>query len=290
VRRKEAEMDLREILSIPKEKLAEASKVGVEILPDKQSLYQHFARSIADEIKANNTQGRPTRIILPVGPTPQYPILAGISNEERISWENVYTFNMDEYLDWQGRPVPLTHPMSFEGYMRRNLFDRLDPKIRIPEDHICFPHPFRIDEISNRIAEVGGIDTCYGGIGYHGHIAFNEPPLSRWYKISAEEFKNSKTRVLHLADDTFVVNSFCGAGGNSAAIPPMAVTIGMKDILSSSRIRLYCDGGDWQKTVFRIALLGEVSVDYPVTFVQEHPDCIIYADAYTAEAPAAAPK
>jgi len=283
-------MSLEEILSVPEEELGRLSKVKVKILPDLDSFYMDFARTIADEIRANNREGKPTRMILPVGPTPQYPILARISNEEKISWKNVYTFNMDEYLDWQGRPVPVDHPMSFEGYMRRNLFDLLDREIRIPEDHIHFPHPFRIDEISKKIQEVGGIDTCYGGIGYHGHIAFNEPPISRWYKISKEEFRNSLTRVLHLSDDTFVVNSFCGAGGNSQAIPPMAVTLGMKDILSSRKIRLYCDGGNWQKTVFRIALLGEVCVEYPVTFIQEHPDAMVTADAWTAKAPASAPK
>jgi len=283
-------MSLEEILSIPAEKLGEAGPVKVNVMPDLNSFYMDFARTIADEIKANNASGKPTRMILPVGPTPQYPILAKISNKEKISWKNVHTFNMDEYLDWQGRPVPVDHPMSFEGYMRRNLFDLLDDEISIPEDQAHYPHPFRIDEISEKIQEVGGIDTCYGGIGYHGHIAFNEPHISRWYKVSKEEFKNSLTRVIHLADDTFVINSFCGAGGNSQAIPPMAVTLGMKDILSSDKIRLYCDGGNWQKTVFRIALLGEVSVEYPVTFIQEHPDAMVTADAWTAEAPAAAPK
>lgn len=278
-------MNLQQILAIPKEKLHKASKVKVNILPDVESLYQHLARSIADEIKQHNAQGEPARIILPVGPTSQYRILTEISNREKISWKNVYTFNMDEYLGWQGRPVPLNHPMSFEGFMRKKFFDLLDEEIRIPEDHIHFPHPFRINEISEKIKEVGGIDTCYGGIGYHGHIAFNEPPINRWYKISNEEFKNSLTRVVELAPDTVVLNSIGEAGGNSSMIPPMAVTIGMRDILSSKRIRLYCSGGDQEKTVFRIACLAEISIEYPVTFVQEHPDCVINVDSYTADPP-----
>jgi len=64
----------------------------------------------------------------------------------------------------------------------------------------------------------------------------------------------------------------------------MAVTIGMKDILASGRIRLYCFDTVFQPAVFHIALMGEVSVRYPVTFVQEHPDCIVYANQATAEA------
>ncbi|MFQ6052271.1 MAG: 6-phosphogluconolactonase [Candidatus Hydrothermarchaeota archaeon] len=283
-------MGLPQILAVPLEKLPKVSKVKVNILSDTKSLYQHFAKSIADEIKQNNAQEKSTRIILPVGPTPQYPILAEISNRGKISWKNVHTFNMDEYLDWQGRPIPLNHPMSFEGFMRKNLFDLLDEEIRIPEDHIHFPHPFRIDEITEKIKEVGGIDTCYGGIGYHGHIAFNEPLINRWYNISWDEFKNSLTRVVQLAPDTVVINSIGGTGGNSSMIPPMAVTIGMREILSSKRIRLYCDGGDWQRTIFRIACLGEISVEYPVTFVQEHADCIINVDSYTADSPKVGPK
>ncbi len=64
-------MILQQMLAVPKEKLYKMSKVKVNILPDTKRLYQHFARSIADEIKQNNAQGKFTKIILPVGPTPQ---------------------------------------------------------------------------------------------------------------------------------------------------------------------------------------------------------------------------
>jgi glucosamine-6-phosphate deaminase len=63
--------------------------------------------------------------------------------------------------------------------MRREVFGQLDEDLRIPESQCFFPHPFRIDEISDKIQQLGGIDVCYGGIGYHGHVAFNEPPISR---------------------------------------------------------------------------------------------------------------
>ena len=171
-------------LFVPAADLPRVSRVRLEIVPDPLALHGHFARSIADEIQANNQVGRPTRLILPVGPTGQYPILARICNQERISWRNVHTFNMDEYCDWQGRAVPITHPLSFEGTMHRLLFDALDPGLRIPEEQAHFPDPLNLERISERIRDVGGIDTCYGGIGYHGHVAFNEPPISRWYKLT----------------------------------------------------------------------------------------------------------
>jgi glucosamine-6-phosphate deaminase len=276
-------MPLRDYRSLPAEELAATSKIRLEILPDTAALYQHFAQDIAEQIKANNTAGQPTRLILPVGPVGQYSILAELTNREQISWGDVHTFNMDEHLDWQGRPVPLDHPMSFAGYMQHHLFDLLDPELRIPEDNVHFPDPYHIDAISERIQEIGGIDSCYGGIGYHGHLAFNEPPISRWYKLTIEEFRDSLTRIVPLAPETVVLNSFRATGGDPEGIPPMAVTLGMKDILSARRLRLYCDGGEWQRNIMRTALFAEPDVDFPVTLAQDHPDVMIICDQNTAQ-------
>jgi glucosamine-6-phosphate deaminase len=272
-------------LNIPPEDLSKYSKIPFQIISDLDALYTKFARTIADEIQSNNDAGKPTRLILPVGPIGQFPILAQICNQENISWKNVFTFNMDEYCDWQGRVISPEHPLSFRGHIQKELFDKLDPEIRIPTDQIHFPDPLNLDDISQKIQEVGGIDTCYGGIGYHGHVAFNEPPISRWYKLTPEEFRRSLTRVLHLAPETIVMNSIRATGGNPAMLPPMAVTLGMNDIYNAKRIRLYCQGGSWQRTVLRIALMGDEDVDYPVTLLQDHPDIKIYATLDTSKAP-----
>jgi glucosamine-6-phosphate deaminase len=253
------------------------------LLPDVPALLDDFARSIAAEIRDRNARAEPARLILPVGPVAHYRTLAEITNRERISWKNVYTFNMDEFLDWQGRPLPLTHPLSFEGFMRREVFGRLDAGIRIPDRQTFFPNPFRIDEIGEKIQAVGGIDCCYGGIGYHGHVAFNDPPLSRWYNITPEEMRNSLTRVTALGDDSIVVQSIHSSGGCSAAIPPMAVTLGMKDILASRKIRLYCAAGERHRAIFRITVAGKVATEFPSTLVQGHPDAEIITDQATAQ-------
>ncbi len=167
--------------------------------------------------------------------------------------------------------------------MKREVFARLDEDLRIPDSHAFFPHPFRIDEISKQIARLGGIDCCYGGVGYHGHVAFNEPPISRWYKVSADAFRESLTRVLPVAPDSIVVQSIHTAGADCAAIPPMAVTIGMKDLLASRAIRLYCAAGERPRAVFRRAVAGAVSTDYPVTLLQGHPNVRILTEQTTAE-------
>ena len=277
--------EMHEFLNILPEDLSQHSRVHVEILSDPASLFAQFARSLADEIKANNQNGQPTRLILPVGPVGQYPILAEICNRECISWRNTHTFNMDEYCDWQGRWIPADHPLSFRGIMQRVLFDRLDPELRIPDEQIHFPDPLNLDRISQDIQALGGIDTCYGGIGYHGHIAFNEPPISRWYQISVDEFKRSITRVVPLAEDTIVMNSIRNTGGNPHNFPPMGVTLGMADILAARRMRMYCPGGMWQRYAVRMALFGEVSVEYPASLLQDHPDYILYLDEETAKPP-----
>src|SRR5712692_6760066 len=270
--------NLERLMAIPVAELEARARLKFRLFPDIAALLGHFARSIAEEIRARNERREPTRLILPVGPVAQYPMLAEITNRERISWKNVFLFQMDEFLDWQGRPIPLSHPLSFQGCLRSRLISAIDEDLRPPLEHHYSPHPFRIDEISERIRELGGIDVCYGGIGYHGHVAFNEPPNSRWRRISEDELRESLTRVVVLGSDSIVVQSIGSAGGNAAAIPPMAVTLGMKDIMASRKIRLYCAGGERHRAVFRIAVAGEVTTDYPVTLVQGHLDAIVHTD------------
>jgi glucosamine-6-phosphate deaminase len=208
-----------------------------------------------------------------------------LCNRERISWRSVHTFNMDEYCDWQGRWLPAEHPLSFRGFMRREVFARLDPDLRIPEDQAHFPDPLNLDRIREEIEAVGGIDTCYGGLGYHGHVAFNEPPFSRWYKVSTAAFKASLPRVVPLAPDTVVMNSIRNTGGNPANFPAMGVTLGLGDILAARRIRMYCAGGAWQRHVARVAMFGEETVEYPATLLQGHPDYELLLDVETAQPP-----
>ena len=271
------------LMRMPVEDLRRQARIPFRLTPDIPSLIEDFAQSILGEVRSRNARGEPTRLILPVGPVAQYRRVVEISNRERISWKNVYTFNMDEFLDWQGRPIPLSHPLSFEGFMRREFFGKLDPRIRIPDDHCFFPHPFRIDEISAKIRELGGADCCYGGVGYHGHVAFNEPPISRWRRVEVDELRNSMTRIVVLGDDSIVVQSIGSAGGDPAAIPPMAVTIGMNDILASRKIRLYLAGGERHRAVFRTTILGEVTVEFPSTLAQGHPDAEVITDEATAQ-------
>lgn len=284
-------LDLPQSYLIPAADLTAQSPLPITILPDLPALFAHFARTLAAEIASNNARGQPTRLILPVGPVGQYPLLVAICNREGIDWRHVHLFFMDEYCDWQGRRVPPTHPLSFAGFVQQALLDALHPDLAPPPAQVCFPNPVHIDQISEQITAVGGIDTCYGGVGIHGHIAFNEPPISRWFRVTPAAFKASKTRLVQLAPETMVMNASRAASGNFAALPPMAVTLGMADLLAARRIRLYCQGGVWQRTVLRMALFGSPhtadgeDVDFPVTLLRAHADLAFVTDAITAQPP-----
>lgn len=261
------------------------AKVKIKILETPDDVHRWVAKEMADEVKANNEKNRPTRWILPCGPTKQYPYFINIVNEERISLKNVHVFHMDDFLDWQGRPLPIDDSFSYTGWMRRFFYDPIDPYLVVPETQRHFPSVYAIDVISEEIEKVGGVDTAYGGIGFHGHIAYNEPPLSPWYTVSNDEFRTSKTRILHLNDDTLIAVSQRMVGGCSHIVPPMAITLGMKDILSAKRIRLISETGSWKQTVVRVLLFGPTTIEYPVTFVHGHSDVMMVIDRRTAAPP-----
>lgn len=271
---------LFEYCRIPVEELEThpEAKVKVKIFDTPDEVHRWVARDMVEEVKRNNANGLPTRWILPCGPTRQYPYFIQYVHEEKVSLRNVHVFHMDDMLDWQGRHLPLEHPFCYEGWMKRNFYAPMDPDLAIPESQRHFPSIYDLEGISKAIEAVGGVDTTYGGIGYRGHIAFNEPPRSPWYSVSDEDFCQSKTRILHLNDDTLVALSHRAAGGCSHAVPPMCITMGMKDLLSARRLRFLSDTGAWKRTVLRYFLFGEPTIEYPVTFAQNHPDVMLVVD------------
>jgi glucosamine-6-phosphate deaminase len=260
-------------------------KVEIRVLPTADDVHRSVADDMLREIRANNAAGSPTRWILPCGPTGQYRYFIEAVNKERISLESLHVFHMDDFLTWQGRPVPKDSMFSYEGWMLGNFYGKIDASLNVPPSQRHFPSVYAIDEISESIERLGGIDATYGGIGYRGHIAYNEAPRSPWYTVTAEEFRASKTRVLALNDDTLIAVSQRTAGGCSHAVPPMAITMGMKDLLSARRIRLISETGAWKQTVIRVLLFGPQTVEYPVTFVQGHRDVLVTVDRLTAEPP-----
>lgn len=280
---------LYEWCRIPVEELEShpQARVRLRIYPTPEALYQAVADMMFEEARSARQEGRSLRWILPCGPTEQYRIFVEKVNRERLPLNHVYIIHMDDLLDWQGRPLPLNHPFSFKGYMLREFYNRIEPELTIPDSQRYFPDPLDLDGISHAIDRLGGVDTAYGGIGYHGHIALNEPLYSPWYTVTIDDYRRSKTRILHLTDDTIIALSQRMAGGCTHLVPPMAITIGMADLLKARRIRLFSATGAWKQTVIRILLFAPPTVEYPVTLIQDHPDVLVMVDRATASHPLA---
>jgi len=252
----------------------------INIVPEPVDVYQEFARHFLSELQEIQDSQRLLNVILPIGPTAQYPLIAAEINSQRLSMKNCRIILMDEYLDWHGRPLESSHPLSFRGQFEKFL-SIVNPKLRIQDNHWVVPDPFDIYRIDNFISEFGSVQTCYGGIGVHGHIAFNEPPVTRYGSVPLNEFRNSGTRVVVLAPETLTINALRGNHGKFADFPTLAVTIGMKHILGARRIRLYADGGSRQHEALRQFAEESENVFYPITLLKNHKDVSILIDRNT---------
>ncbi len=271
-----------EVLRIPRERLGAGSRIRVRVVGDAAAVAQDMAGCMAGLLRDHNARGDRTRWIVPVGPVDQFPILAEICNREQISLRNAVIFNMDEYCDDSGRLISPDHPLSFVGYMNRKFYDLLDSMLCPTPEHRIFPDPNDLGTIQRGIDAVGGIDDCFGGIGINGHIAFNEPPEPD-ETVTAEEFSRLPTRVLKLARETRTINSVT-TGGDIWSVPPKAVTIGMREILASREIRIYCNR-PWQSGVVRRIVHGPVTAAVPASLLQLHSNVTFTLADYVAELP-----
>lgn len=275
---------------IPARQLMERDDLNMELHVEKTKAetMEYIGNLMADEVIENNKIGRVTRWILPAGPMEEYNTFIRRVNEERISLKNLHIFHMDEFLDWEGRPYPVELAYrSLKGTMLHGFYNRIDGELNVPEEQRIWPDINDIDAFDRQIEEAGGIDTIWAGIGCKGLVAFCEAPHSRYYRITEEQFKNSRTRIREINEDTLVALAEREAGGFYDAIPPMAVTIGMKSILSARRAVYMITTGSWKNTVIRIMLLGrEVTLEYPVTFMVKHiPEQILCCDERTLDHP-----
>src|SRR6267378_3978441 len=256
-------------LDIAAADLDEGQPVRVHVKDDMTSLAQDLAESILAEIVEGEATGYGATLILPVGPVDHFPILAKMLNERGISCRNTVFINMDEYLTDEDQWLPTKHPLSFRGYMERTFYAFLSASLVPPDSHRVFPNPRDPEGITHLIASRGGVDACFGGIGINGHLAFNEPP-EPGEEISTQDFANLPTRILSLSRETRTINSVT-VGGEISMIPKRAITIGMKEILASRRLRFYCNR-QWQSAVVRRALHGPLTSACPASLFRTHPD------------------
>jgi len=235
-------------------------KINNVIYPDEQAGAKAVAKAIADLIRSKQSEGKNAVLGLATGSTPirVYEELVRLHKEEALSFQNVVTFNLDEYHPMQPDSVN-----SYVRFMKEYLFNHIDIKaenINIPDGTIELNN---LEEVikycasyEKRIADAGGIDLQVLGIGRNGHIGFNEPGSAL----------NSGTRMVTLDNKTRVdaSNHFYGA-----EVPRRAMTMGIGTILNAKTIILMAWGVGKAATVQK-AIEGEISPQLPASFLQHH--------------------
>ncbi|MGG5808588.1 hypothetical protein [Falsiroseomonas sp. CW058] len=267
-------------LHLPAGALGEGVGVPLTVVPDAAALTHAFADVILAEYRAAKAAGRDRVLfIVPVGPVGQYDLLAEAVNAGQ-ALSDLTLLGMDEYLAPDGGWIAEDHPLSFRGHLRRHLTSRVDPA-RAPR--VVFPHPARLGEPAEVIAEHGGVDVCFGGVGIAGHVAFNEPP-EPGERTDAAEFADRPTRVLRLSRETRTINAVTATGGAIDLVPERAVTIGMREILGARRIRLFMNR-PWQRGIIRLMLHGPVTPAVPASLLRRHPDFAVTATEDVVQSP-----
>lgn len=273
--------EIRELFRLSVEELVQASKGRLVVKDSLPELYEYLAEEMCWEFEKASARNGPTAFIMPVGPTQPYKAMADLINRRRLSLQRCHFFFMDEYCRDDGSLIAPDHPLSFRGKIDGLFFDLVDPGLLMPPEQRIFPTPENLSELPEMIARAGGIEVCYGGIGIHGHIAFNEP---------GPDVLNSGPRIVQLNEFTRTVDAVRhGLGGNLINFPRQAITLGLRDCLGARRLLLMTrnehPGMDWANTALRLAVLGRPGDDYPATHIRNHANCTVATDRATATAP-----
>lgn len=208
---------------------------------------------------------RPFVLGLPTGSSPigTYQELVCLNKAGKVSFKNVVTFNMDEYVG-----IPEDHPQSYHSFMFKHLFNHIDiPKGNI---NILNGNAENIEEecakYEEKIKKVGGVKLFLAGVGPHGHIAFNEAGSS----------VASRTRVKTLRYDTILANSrFFGNDVNK--VPKLALTVGVATVTDAEEVVLIVSGYAKAKALQQI-VEGGVNHMWTASILQMHPRAIIVCD------------
>jgi glucosamine-6-phosphate deaminase len=227
---------------------------------------QWAANYVVERINAAKpTKEKPFVLGLPTGSSPigMYRALVKAYQEGKVSFKNVLTFNMDEYVG-----LPEEHPESYHSFMFSNLFNHID----CPKENIHILNGNAKDlaaecaHYEQMIAEAGGIDLFLGGIGPDGHIAFNEPGSSL----------SSRTRQKTLTTDTIIANSrFFDNDINK--VPKTALTVGVGTVMAAKEVMILVNGHAKCRAL-QAAVEGSVNHMWTISALQMHQHGIIVAD------------
>jgi len=238
---------------------------------DYEAMSERGAARIAEAVERRLGQDRPMLLGLATGNTmlTLYQRLADRLNQRGRDLSQLHTFNLDEYVGADGRPVPTDHPLSYRTYMQKAFFSRLDPRLGMKAEHIHFPDPVKPAAFDELIRSLGGLDLQLLGIGFNGHIAFNEPMAET--AISAAAFAALPTRVIDLTELTIDTNARLTAGGDRTKVPRQAVTMGMEALLAAREILLLACFAE-QREPLLVVRRGRPTPTCPASYLAGHPN------------------
>ncbi|RMZ84964.1 hypothetical protein DV738_g438, partial [Chaetothyriales sp. CBS 135597] len=236
------------------------------IRDDAEGASQYVANYIVKRIvDFAPTPEKPFVLGLPTGSSPEkvYARLIEAYKEGRVSFANVKTFNMDEYVG-----LPEDHPESYHTFMYKHFFGHVD--IDPANVNILNGNAPDLEaecaDYERRMKEVGGIELFLGGLGPDGHIAFNEPGSSL----------RSRTRVKTLADDTIRANSRF-FGNDLSKVPRQALTVGVGTVSDAREVVLIVVGAS-KAVALSKTVEGSVSQMWTSSYLQMHPNAMIVCD------------
>ena len=207
-----------------------------------------------------------------------YQILADKFNADGADLSRLQTWNLDEYASDEHHAVGHDHPLSYWKYMHEKLFSKFAPARNFAEAQAHFPDPADPAKFDRDLAAAGGLDLQLLGIGFNGHIAFNEPVKAS--EISAEAYGQLPTRVLPLTKETIDQNTKVTANGDRSLVPRFAATTGMKPILAAKRELLLACFAEQQAPLTKMLGDRRPTPELPASYLLTHPDFTLI---YTAD-------
>ena len=260
------------------------TRVPFRVVADGAQMGALMARELADVIESNNAAGAATRAIVPCGPSGWYRPWVEEVARRRLSLRWLTVFHMDECLDHHGRPLPERHPYNFRSFMERHFYGGIEPELAVPEAQRMWLLPSTAGAVAEAIASAP-IDVTVGGWGQDGHVAYNQASRQPYAPTSVQELADSTIRIQENTWDTVIALAHRTFGAAYQFVPPMSITLGMRECLSATSVRLYSDTGAWKQTAFRVALFADPTPEYPITLLQRHPDALLTATRETATHP-----
>ena len=219
----------------------------------------------AAELVAKQIKEKPDAVIgFTSGSTPLglYKELIRMHNDEGLSFANIISFNLDEYIG-----LPAEHNQSYHYFMWENLFRHIDivpEKVHIPDGMAANIEEY-CEWYDNEIEKLGGLELQILGIGGNGHIAFNEPGSS----------PTSRTRIKTLTEETIKDNA--RFFDSIDEVPTKVITMGVGTIMDSRSLVLLASGKEKAEAI-KATVEGPITAMVPATIVQLHPKTFIYAD------------